>query len=60
MLLGEIEAALSAELHEELLVEFSVTDEQIFAALQATETFEKNNGYTSGLQLEAGLWAEQA
>lgn len=53
------DADYAAELREEILAELGVTDEQLFEALQATEIFEKNNVYTSGLQLEAGLWAEQ-
>lgn len=53
------DADYSTRLREEILDDLGVTDEQLFEALQATEIFEKNNVYTSGLQLEAGLWAEE-
>ena len=49
----------SMALREAILEELGATDEQLFEALQATEIFQKNNVYTSGLQLEAGLWAEE-
>ncbi|MFB6353632.1 MAG: carboxymuconolactone decarboxylase family protein [Halobacteriales archaeon] len=51
------DADYSTRLREALLDELGVTDEQLFEALQAIEIFQKNNVYTSGLQLEAGLWA---
>jgi len=49
----------SIRLREEILAELGVSDEQLFEALQTVEIFQKNNVYTSGLQLEAGLWAEE-
>jgi AhpD family alkylhydroperoxidase len=51
------DADYSMRLREEVIEELGGTDEQLFEALQATEIFQKNNVYTSGLQLEAGLWA---
>lgn len=51
-------ADYSIELREAILDDLGVTDEQLFEALEATEIFQKNNVYTSGLQLEAGLWGE--
>jgi len=53
------DADYSIHLREEILEELGVSDEQLFEALQTTEIFQKNNVYTSGLQLEAGLWAEE-
>lgn len=53
------DAPHSIRYREAVLEDLGATDEQLFEALQTTEIFEKNNVYTSGLQLEAGLWAEQ-
>ncbi|MFB6173672.1 MAG: carboxymuconolactone decarboxylase family protein [Halobacteriales archaeon] len=40
------------------LRELGATDGELFEALQAAEIFSKNNVWTSGLQLEAGLWGD--
>jgi AhpD family alkylhydroperoxidase len=52
-------ADYSTRLHRETLQDIGETDEQLFEALQAIEIFQKNNAWTSGLQLEAGLWGDE-
>ena len=51
-------ADYSASVREGVLEDLGATEDQLFEALQTAEIFQKNNVYTSGLQLEAGLWAE--
>lgn len=53
------DADYSTRLHRETLEGLGETDAQLFEALQAIEIFQKNNAWTSGLQLEAGLWADE-
>ncbi|MGQ4556130.1 carboxymuconolactone decarboxylase family protein [Halobellus sp. GM3] len=48
------DADYSTRTRRETLEELGETDEQLFEALQAIEIFQKNNAWTSGLQLDAG------
>lgn len=52
------DADYSTRRHRESLEEMGETDAQLFEALQAIEIFQKNNAWTSGLQLETGVWDE--
>ncbi len=48
-----------ARLHRDRLVDRGATQGAVFEALEVAEIFQKNNVYTSGLQLRPGIWDDQ-